>query len=170
MSETRAPKFDEWKCPNCGEINNKYTDVCSCGFTQQQARLMKQGAAVQQNYRPAPAQAPVVAPRAATQAAAPVTPPPIPPQPAHEERRTPPKSIFASMRSKKTSDAPQPGPASHVVQAAPPSTKKDNDREPYFDEWKCPECGTINNDYVTACSCGCTQRRAKRLMAQGGNK
>ena len=38
--------------------------------------------------------------------------------------------------------------------------------EPYFDEWKCPDCGTINNDYVTMCSCGCSQRRAKRLQAQ----
>ena len=183
--EDREPKFDEWKCPNCGTINNKYTDVCSCGFTQQQARLMRQGAQVAQvqpaaAYRPA---APTVAPpKAATQAAATVTPPPIPQQPQHENRRTPPKSVFASMRHKATT-SPQAGPASSrgpggaasrmvtTRSAQPvPQTQKDNDREPYFDEWKCPECGTINNDYVTACSCGCTQRRAKRIAQQGGKK
>ncbi len=182
--ETREPKFDEWKCPNCGTINNKYTDVCSCGFTQQQARIMKQGAA----YRTAAAAAAAptaVAPSAPTQAATPVTPPPIPEQPKREECRTPPKSVFASMR-KNAAQQGKPAPTNRpspthrntspmsptttrkAVQAAPPSKKPDNDREPYFDEWKCPECGTINNDYVTACSCGCTQRRAKRLMQQGG--
>ena len=30
--------------------------------------------------------------------------------------------------------------------------------------WKCPDCGMINNDYVMTCSCGCSQRSAKRLQ------
>ena len=37
----------------------------------------------------------------------------------------------------------------------PPQTmrsKQAYNREPYFDEWKCPDCGTINNDYVSTCA------------------
>ena len=196
--EDREPKFDEWKCPNCGSINNKYTEVCGCGFTQTQARIMKQGASMQQNLRTAPAAAqPAAAP---SRAVAPVTPPPIPEQPARPQNRTTPQNpAYNPVRSRqpvavpgvsRTNQRPgaypgqQPGPRSVPVQRPMPRTNQgaasqamgnqssapadDSSREPYFDEWKCPMCGTINNDYVTACSCGCTQRRAKRIMQQGG--
>ena len=123
---------------------------------------MKQGAAVQQNLRPG------AGPAGSSQIGTAVTPPPIPEQPKREERRTPPKSIFASKRNQRpeTGPAASAGPASRVMKSPPLTTKQDKDREPYFDEWKCPLCGTINNDYVTACSCGCTKRKAQHINAK----
>ena len=44
-----------------------------------------------------------------------------------------------------------------------PPKKDDSDKEADFFEWKCPECGTVNADYVSTCKCGCTQRRAQNI-------
>ena len=196
-SNDREPYFDEWKCPDCGTINNDYVSMCSCGCTKRKAQRLANGAP----ERPARAQAqgnatsvsPAVSapPIRSTQAASPVTPPPvpgkqagipqrdIPPSPVRMQfNQNIPSSVAAAVKdptaeAKPAQSAP-PVPKKTVsfrgspnVQPAPtPAPKPNNDREPYFDEWKCPDCGTINNDYVTMCSCGCSQRRAKRLQAQ----
>ena len=42
--------------------------------------------------------------------------------------------------------------------------KKDNtNKDADLFEWKCPECGNVNADYVSTCKCGCTQRRAQNI-------
>ena len=135
----REPYFDEWKCPECGTINNDYVSTCACGCSQKKAKRLAGGNAPR-TQMPAAAQRPqtqfqVNPPTVPTQASAPVTPPPVPQTATRATTTTP------------------PGRAT-----------KNNDREPYFDEWKCPECGIINNDYVSTCACGCSQRRAKRLQ------
>lgn len=144
----REPYFDEWKCPECGTINNDYVSTCACGCSQRKAKKLAGGNAPR-TQRPAATQRPpqqqpftLNPTQRQTQASPPVTPPPVPTTSASSGRAT---------TSTPTGRA-----------------TKNNDREPYFDEWKCPECGIINNDYVSTCACGCSQRRAKRL--QQGNK
>ena len=208
-SNDREPFFDEWKCPDCGTINNDYVSMCSCGGSQRRAKRMAQGAPERPAKAPQAARPAAVTPPAvpnpgmrATQAAAPVTPPPIPnrqaaggipqreipPSPVRMQyNQNVPSSVAAAIKEPPKAAAPAPAqpqkpaqPASppvpkktmsfrgssNVTSSPPPAPKPNNDREPYFDEWKCPDCGTINNDYVTMCSCGCSQRRAKRLQAQ----
>lgn len=29
-----TPKENEWSCPNCGKVNQKYIHTCSCGYTK----------------------------------------------------------------------------------------------------------------------------------------
>ena len=141
----REPYFDEWKCPECGTINNDYVATCACGCSQRKAKRLAGGNAPR-TQRPQAGQMPqqysVNPPTMPTQASAPVTPPPVP--------------TAASGRAAITTPS---GRATN-----------NNDREPYFDEWKCPECGIINNDYVSTCACGCSQRRAKRLQQNNKKK
>ena len=44
-----------------------------------------------------------------------------------------------------------------------PPKKDTSDKDADLWEWKCPDCGTVNKDYVSACKCGCTARRAKNI-------
>jgi len=182
-SNDREPFFDEWKCPDCGTINNDYVSTCACGCSQRRAKRLAQGEGnapisrrnSQRAQQPVESEQPVQAvnaPTRPTHAAAPVTPPPFPSAPKSEprvqqpsvsvppQREIPPSPVRAAASQSRTA----PSSSTTSVPSGGPRSVKNNDREPYFDEWKCPECGTINNDYVTACSCGCTQRRAKRLQ------
>ncbi len=29
-----TPKENEWRCPNCGKVNQNYIHTCSCGYTK----------------------------------------------------------------------------------------------------------------------------------------
>ena len=173
----REPFFDEWKCPDCGTINNDYVSTCSCGCSQRRAKRLAQNGGqesppISRNSAVQSQNQSVNAPTGATYASAPVTPPPRPATTTSETTgRNSVRGISGVPASREIPPSPervaaqQNRPATTSTPSSPRATRN-NDREPYFDEWKCPECGTINNDYVTACSCGCTQRRAKRLQQQ----
>ena len=145
----RQPHFDEWKCPDCGTINNDYVSTCSCGCSQRRAKRMNAGES------PAAARAPQK---------------PVSKAPAVPPKRDIPPSPVRNAAQQNMHNVPLPNEKptaavpSTVMSVTPDVNKKNNDREPYFDEWKCPDCGMINNDYVMTCSCGCSQRRAKRLQ------
>ncbi len=71
--------------------------------------------------------------------------------------------MFKSKLSKKKPDMEgvyQPT-LKHMLFGAP---KKDtSDKEADFFEWKCPDCGTVNSDYVSTCKCGCTVQSAQNI-------
>ena len=197
----REPYFDEWRCPDCGTINNDYVSTCSCGCSQRRAKRMNASAGkpatavphtsptstmpavtpatrptqasaqtVTPATRPTQASAPTVAPSSrVTYASAPVTPPPRPGDSTPPKREIPPSPARSAAQQNKhnvplPNEKPTANVPSTVMSVNTEAPKKNNDREPYFDEWKCPDCGMINNDYVMTCSCGCSQRRAKRLQ------
>ena len=174
---SREPYFDEWRCPDCGTINNDYVTNCSCGCSQRRAKRIAEGGSpdaprtqLDPNRKAQANVASVNPPTRPTHAAAPVIPPPVPGQ--NVVSKFPLREVSTSpAKPSQPSAAPTPSTPSRATTSSPAGRPtKNNNREPYFDEWKCPECGTINNDYVTACSCGCTQRRAKRIQQQNKKK
>ncbi|MBQ5566223.1 MAG: hypothetical protein IIT42_05245, partial [Clostridia bacterium] len=47
----KAADFWEWKCPQCGTVNSDYTSTCQCGCTQQRAKAIARGRAINENIR-----------------------------------------------------------------------------------------------------------------------
>ena len=46
-----------------------------------------------------------------------------------------------------------------LAKTQPEESKKPNSPfVPGGDEWRCPECGRINKNYVSSCACGATKR------------
>ena len=178
----REPEEHEWKCPNCGKINQNYVGTCGCGepkphdkpyiwnevhpellkdepdvihvpstveavpekFVEVVTRVRKtlphewlcpKCGKVNQNYvgtcgcgEPKPHDKPYiwqdVHPELNKDAA--------PEEPAPEPEK----------KKKKAEEAPKPEkPAAPV-------------RVPTANEWKCPQCGKINQNYVGTCGCG----------------
>ena len=89
---------NEWKCPNCGVINQNYVGTCGCGEAK---------------------------------------PAHIPPYiPKYEVKRE---------------EEPKPVEAEAPKKPEKPAVPE---REAGENEWKCPKCGVINQNYVGTCGCG----------------
>ena len=105
----REPEEHEWKCPNCGKINQNYVGTCGCGEPKPHDKPY-----IWQDVHPE-----------LNKDAAPEEPAPEP-----------------EKKKKKAEEAPKPEkPAAPV-------------RVPTANEWKCPQCGKINQNYVGTCGCG----------------
>ena len=107
----REPGDNEWKCPKCGKIHQKYVGTCGCG-------------------EPKPKEAG----------------PYIPPQEVLDK-------IKAELEKAEAAAA-----AEEEVVEEEPKKKADKNAKPERvageNEWKCPNCGKINQNYVGTCGCG----------------
>ncbi|MBQ5565722.1 MAG: hypothetical protein IIT42_02615, partial [Clostridia bacterium] len=73
-----------------------------------------------------------------------------------------PVVVYKSKMKKKADDEGVYKPSLRDMFLGPP--KKDtSDKQADFFQWKCPDCGTVNDDVVSACKCGCTIQRAKNI-------
>jgi len=100
------PEAHEWKCPNCGKINQNYVGTCGCGEPKPKDKPAFNWAEVH---------------------------PELVKKPEAEE-------VVEEEPEKKTKAAKEPEPVPEV--------------EPQEYEWKCPNCGKINQNYVGTCGCG----------------
>ena len=102
----REPEEHEWKCPNCGKINQNYVGTCGCGELKPKDKPAFNWAEVHPEL--------------------------IKEKPAQEE----PVIVVE-----------EPSEEKPAKDAAP-------EREAGENEWKCPSCGKINQNYVGTCGCG----------------
>ena len=102
----REPEEYEWKCPNCGKINQNYVGTCGCGEKKPNDKLF--------NWRE-------------------VHPELIPQEPEEQVIAVEPEKPEKSKKSEKPAEP---------------------EKEPGPNEWKCPGCGKINQNYVGTCGCG----------------
>ena len=173
----REPTEYEWKCPNCGKINQNYVGTCGCGEPKPNDKLF--------NWREVH---PELVPQQAEEE------PVIEAEPKKEEKskkaelpeREPedyewkcpncgkinqnyvgtcgcgepkPNDKLFNWREVHPELVPQEVEEEPVIEAEPKKEEKPKkpeipEREPEDYEWKCPNCGKINQNYVGTCGCG----------------
>jgi uncharacterized C2H2 Zn-finger protein len=178
MPVPEEPGDNEWKCPKCGKIHQKYVGTCGCGepkpkeagpYIPPQSVLDK----IKEDNSPAPVEEPVEEKPAKKQA------PPQPevepgenewkcpacgkihqkyvgtcgcgePKPKEAGPYIPPKEVLDKIKEE-ANPAPVEEPAEKKSKKqAPPQPEV----EPGDNEWKCPKCGKIHQKYVGTCGCG----------------
>ena len=101
----REPLEHEWKCPNCGKINQNYVGTCGCGAPKPNDKLFNWAEVHPDLVKKPEPEEPVII------------------------------------------DEPKKAKKEKVVEPEP-------EKEPGENEWKCPGCGKINQNYVGTCGCG----------------
>ena len=114
----REPGENEWKCPKCGKIHQKYVGTCGCGE----------------------------------------------PKPKEAGPYIPPQAVLEKIKAE--NEKPAPAPAEEAKEEAPKKVDKNAkpERVPTENEWKCPKCGKINQNYVGTCGCG--ESKPKPVISQ----
>ncbi|MBQ6153336.1 MAG: hypothetical protein IJJ15_06285 [Ruminococcus sp.] len=175
----REPGDNEWKCPKCGKIHQKYVGTCGCGepkpkeagpYIPPQEVLDKIKAELEK------ASAPAEAEEEAVVEAGPAIPEVEPgenewkcpkcgkihqkyvgtcgcgePKPKEAGPYIPPQEVLDKIKAEQEkASAPAAVEEEEVVEEAP----AEPEIEPGENEWKCPKCGKIHQKYVGTCGCG----------------
>ncbi|MBQ3417552.1 MAG: hypothetical protein IJH32_06940 [Ruminococcus sp.] len=187
------PGENEWKCPKCGKIHQKYVGTCGCGepkpkeagpYIPPQEVLDKIKAELEK------ASAPAEEPE--EEAAAPAKPaePEIEPgenewkcpkcgkihqkyvgtcgcgepKPKEAGPYIPPQEVLDKIKAElEKSSAPAEEPEEEVEKPKKADKDQKPEREAGENEWKCPDCGKINQNYVGTCGCGYSKTAGGRI-------
>ena len=175
----REPEAHEWKCPNCGKINQNYVGTCGCGEPKPNDKLFNWAEVHPELVRkPEPEEEPVIVEEPKEVKPAKPAEPEREPE-AHEWKcpncgkinqnyvgtcgcgePKPNDKLFnwaevhpELVRKAEPEEEPEP-----IAVEAEPKAKKDKEPEPEIEpgenEWKCPKCGKIHQKYVGTCGCG----------------
>ena len=176
----REPEEYEWKCPQCGKINQNYVGTCGCGASKPNDKLFN-WAEVHPDLVQKPAEEePVVAVEEPEEEKKPKQPEIPEREPEEYEWKCPqcgkinqnyvgtcgcgaskPNDKLFNWAEVHPDLVKKPEEETPVVQAEPekkPAKEKEVPAEPEKlpgeNEWKCPSCGKINQNYVGTCGCG----------------
>ena len=175
----REPEAHEWKCPNCGKINQNYVGTCGCGEPKPNDKLFNWAEVHPELVRKAePEEEPEpIAVEAEPKAKKDKEPEPEiepgenewkcpkcgkihqkyvgtcgcgEPKPKEAGPYIPPKEVLDRLK------AEEPAPVIEEAPAEEPKKQKpaEPERVAGENEWKCPKCGKINQNYVGTCGCG----------------
>ena len=173
------PGEHEWKCPECGKINQNYVGTCGCGAAKPNDKLFSWAEVHPELVvKEEPVEEPIPEPEEKVEE-----------KPAEPEREPdenewkcpdcgkinlnyvgtcgcgaskPNDKLFnwAEVHPelvKKEEPVEEPVPEPEEVEKKP----AEPEREPDENEWKCPDCGKINLNYVGTCGCGAAKPNDK---------
>ena len=179
----REPEEYEWKCPNCGKINQNYVGTCGCGASKPNDKLFNWADVHPELVQKPAEEEPVIAAEPEVKEepkkeAAPER------EPAEYEWKCPncgkinqnyvgtcgcgaskPNDKLFNWAEVHPDLAKKPAEEETVVLPEPDkkAEKKaekakeapaEPEKLPGENEWKCPSCGKINQNYVGTCGCG----------------
>jgi len=174
----REPLAHEWKCPNCGKINQNYVGTCGCGEAKPNDKLFN-WAEVHPDLVKKPEEEPAPAaeePKEEKKSKKPELPER---EPLEHEWKCPncgkinqnyvgtcgcgeakPNDKLFNWAEVHPDLVKKPEEEVAAPAAEEPKEEKKSkkpepvEREPLAHEWKCPNCGKINQNYVGTCGCG----------------
>ncbi|MBQ9514575.1 MAG: hypothetical protein IJR57_00555 [Ruminococcus sp.] len=176
----REPEEYEWKCPNCGKINQNYVGTCGCGAPKPNDKLFNWAEVHPDLVPKKEEEIPVIAeePKEEEKPKKPEIPER---EPEAYEWKCPncgkinqnyvgtcgcgaskPNDKLFNWAEVHPDLVPKKEEALPVIEEAPKEEKKAKKAEkpaepeklPGENEWKCPNCGKINQNYVGTCGCG----------------
>ena len=193
------PGENEWKCPNCGKIHQKYVGTCGCGEPKPKEAgpyIPPQEVLDKIKAEQEKASAPAEVEEEEAVADVPAVPEIEPgenewkcpncgkihqkyvgtcgcgePKPKEAGPYIPPQEVLDKIKAEleKASAAAE----AEEVEAEEPKKKVDKnakpEREPGANEWKCPNCGKINQNYVGTCGCGAAKPKPVSPVIQASD-
>ncbi len=177
----REPSEFEWKCPRCGKINQNYVGTCGCGEAIPIGTRAYEWEAVHPELaeKPEPEAAPAEEPKPEKKAKAEKVEPER--QPSEFEWKCPKcgkinqnyvgtcgcgeaipvgtrayewEAVHPELAEKPVPEAAPAEEPKPEKKAKAKEVKPEPERVPTENEWKCPRCGKINQNYVGTCGCG----------------
>ena len=176
----REPLEHEWKCPNCGKINQNYVGTCGCGEAKPNDKLFNWAEVHPDLVKKPEEEVAPVAEEPAKESKKDKKPEIPEREPLEHEWKCPncgkinqnyvgtcgcgeakPNDKLFNWAEVHPDLVKKPeeevaAPVEEEPKAAK-KAKKDEpapEREPLEHEWKCPNCGKINQNYVGTCGCG----------------
>ena len=175
----REPEEYEWKCPKCGKINQNYVGTCGCGEGKPKDKPAFNWVEVHPELKkpdPVPEPEETVEEEVVEK---PKKDAPPEREPEEYEWKCPkcgkinqnyvgtcgcgegkPKDkpafnwaeVHPELKKTEPETVSEPEPEEEIVEK--PKKDAPPEREPEENEWKCPGCGKINQNYVGTCGCG----------------
>ena len=175
----REPEEYEWKCPQCGKINQNYVGTCGCGAAKPNDKLFN-WAEVHPDLVKKPEEEPAPVIEEPKEEAKPKKPEIPEREPEEYEWKCPQCGKInqnyvgtcgcgaAKPNDKlfnwaevhpdlvKKPEIEEPAPVVEEPKEEKKAKKEEPapERQPLEYEWKCPKCGKINQNYVGTCGCG----------------